>query len=74
MRRGRPRVLPKGEETMQRRIARLRYRKCRRGHSRRDAYIEIDHRTGGVRLRCRACHRERLRRYHAEGRLYRYVG
>jgi hypothetical protein len=67
------RAIAKSEEPIYRRIARLRYRKCRLGHSRRDAFVEIDHRTGGVRLRCRVCHKERLRRYHAEGRPYRYV-
>lgn len=67
-----PRKLPKGEEPIYHRIYRLRQRRCKFGHSRRDAHVEIDHRTGGVRIRCRTCHKERLRRYHAEGRRYRY--
>lgn len=62
----------KSEETIAYRVRRLRARKCRAGHSRADAYAEVDYRTGGIRLRCRDCHRARLRRYHAEGRAYRY--
>jgi len=60
------------DESIQGRINRLRRRKCRAGHERRDGYVEIDHRTGGVRIRCRECHQERLRRYYAEGRPYRF--
>lgn len=66
-------MIAKAVEPLHRRIDRLRRRKCARGHTRRDAYVEIDHRTGGVRLRCRTCHKARLRRYHQEGRAYRYV-
>lgn len=62
----------KSVEPLWRRVSRLKARPCLRGHTRLDAFVEVDHRTGGVRIRCRTCHRERLRRYHAEGRVYRY--
>ncbi len=64
--------IAKSLESISHRINRLRRKKCKYGHSRHDAIVEIDHRTGGIRLRCRQCRNERQRRYYAEGRLYRY--
>jgi len=70
-----PRGRPLAAHTPRRKEARslswLRRIKCKKGHSRHDAYVKI-RKHGGIELECRTCKRERDKKYYNEGRTYRY--